>query len=194
MTPNVVDVQSPLAPANEGQISRDRRSALVTFDIRGDADLAEERVGPVLDVGRRSSTARHPGLRIEEFGDASAAKALIKAFEDDFRKAELLSLPITLLILVVAFGALVAAGIPLLLGLSSVIITLGLLAPISQLWPVDQSISSVILLVGLAVGVDYSMFYLRRERDERALGRGPDAALDVAAATSGGPCSSPAAP
>ncbi len=184
VTPNVVDVQSPLAPANEGQISRDRRSALVTFDLRGDADLAEKRVGPVLDVVAALDRA-HPGLRIEEFGDASAAKALNKAFEDDFRKAELLSLPITLLILVVAFGALVAAGIPLLLGLSSVIITLGLLAPISQLWPVDQSISSVILLVGLAVGVDYSMFYLRRERDERALGRGPDDALDVAAATSG---------
>src|SRR4051812_6437637 len=184
VTPNVVDVQSPLAPTNEGQISRDRRSALVTFDLRGDADLAEKRVGPVLDVVAGLDRA-HPGLRIEEFGDASASKALSKAFEDDFRKAELLSLPITLLILVVAFGALVAAGIPLLLGLSSVIITLGLLAPISQLWPVDQSISSVILLVGLAVGVDYSMFYLRRERDERALGRGPDDALDVAAATSG---------
>jgi anti-anti-sigma factor len=184
VTPNVVDVQSPLAPANEGQISRDRRSALVTFDLRGDADLAEQRVGPVLGVVAGLDRA-HPGLRIEEFGDASASKALSKAFEDDFRKAELLSLPITLLILVVAFGALVAAGIPLLLGLSSVIITLGLLAPISQLWPVDQSISSVILLVGLAVGVDYSMFYLRRERDERALGRGPDDALDVAAATSG---------
>ena len=109
MTPNVVDVQSPLAPANEGQISRDRRSALVTFDLRGDADLAEKRVGPVLDVVAGLDRA-HPGLRIEEFGDASAAKALDEAFEDDFRKAELLSLPITLLILVVAFGALVAAG------------------------------------------------------------------------------------
>jgi anti-anti-sigma factor len=183
-TPNALDVQSPRAPANSGQISADRRSALVTFDIRGDSDQSENRVGPILDEVARLDRA-HPGVRIEEFGDASAAKALSKAFEDDFRKAELLSLPITLIILVLAFGALVAAGIPLLLGLSAVAITLGILAPISQLWPVDQAISSVILLVGLAVGVDYSMFYLRRERDERVLGRSPEQALDVAAATSG---------
>jgi RND superfamily putative drug exporter len=180
----VVDVQSPLRPQNFGQISADRRSALVTFDLLGDSTQSEKRVGPILDQVAALDRA-HPGMRIEEFGDASAAKGLNKAFEDDFRKAELLSLPITLLILVVAFGSIVAAGIPLLLGLSAVAITLGVLAPLSQLWPVDQSISSVILLIGLAVGVDYSMFYLRRSRDERALGRTTEEALDVAAATSG---------
>ncbi|MCW3007223.1 MAG: anti-sigma-factor antagonist, partial [Solirubrobacterales bacterium] len=180
----ISDLKSPLDPRNAGQISRDRRSALVVFDILGDSDTAEKRVGPILDAVAQLQRA-HPQLRIEEFGAASADKALTKAFNDDFRKAELLSLPITLLILVVAFGALMAAGIPLLLGLSSVFITLGLLAPISQLWPVDEAISSVILLIGLAVGVDYSLFYLRRERDERAAGRGKEAALDLAAATSG---------
>ncbi|HSD76825.1 MAG TPA: MMPL family transporter [Solirubrobacteraceae bacterium] len=182
--PVVADVQSPLVPANFGQVSADRRSVLVTFDVKGDSEQAKERVGPVLDAVAALDRA-HPALRIEQFGDASANKALSKAFEDDFRKAEFLSLPITLLILVLAFGALVAAGLPLLLGLSSVAITLGLLAPISQLSAVDESISSVILLIGLAVGVDYSMFYLRRERDERAAGRSNEAALDMAAATSG---------
>jgi anti-anti-sigma factor len=182
--PTITDVRSPLAPENRGQISRDQRSALVQFDIRGDADLAEKRVDPILDAVAQLDRA-HPQLRIEQFGDASADKALSKAFEDDFRKAEFLSLPITLVILVLAFGALVAAGIPLLLGLSAVAITLGLLAPISQVAPFDEAISSVVLLVGLAVGVDYSMFYVRRERDERAAGRGKEAALDLAAATSG---------
>ncbi|HMI68474.1 MAG TPA: anti-sigma factor antagonist [Solirubrobacteraceae bacterium] len=182
--PTITDVRSPLAPENRGQISRDQRSALVQFDIRGDADLAEKRVDPILDAVAQLDRA-HPQLRIEQFGDASADKALSKAFEDDFRKAEFLSLPITLVILVLAFGALVAAGIPLLLGLSAVAITLGLLAPISQIAPFDEAISSVVLLVGLAVGVDYSMFYVRRERDERAAGRGKEAALDLAAATSG---------
>jgi anti-anti-sigma factor len=182
--PTITDVQSPLAPENRGQISRDQRSALVQFDIRGDADLAKKRVDPILDAVAQLDRA-HPRLRIEEFGVASADKALSKAFEDDFRRAETLALPITLVILVLAFGALVAAGIPLLLGLSAVAITLGLLAPLSQLAPFDEAISSVILLVGLAVGVDYSMFYIRRERDERAAGRGKEAALDLAAATSG---------
>ncbi|MCW3000911.1 MAG: anti-sigma-factor antagonist [Conexibacter sp.] len=182
--PTVTDIRSPLTPGSEGQISPDRRSALVQFDIRGDSEQAKDRVGPILDAVAQVDR-RHPQLRIEEFGDASADKALSKAFQDDFRKAETLSLPITLVILVVAFGALVAAMLPLLLGVSAVVITLGLLAPLSQLFPVDEAISSVILLVGLAVGVDYSMFYIRRERDERAAGRGKEAALDIAAATSG---------
>jgi anti-anti-sigma factor len=182
--PTITDVKSPLAPENRGQISRDQRSALVQFDILGDEETAKDRVDPILDAVAQLDRA-HPRLRIEQFGDASADKALSKAFEDDFRKAETLSLPITLVILVLAFGALVAAGIPLLLGLSAVAITLGLLAPISQVAPFDEAISSVVLLVGLAVGVDYSMFYVRRERDERAAGRGKEAALDLAAATSG---------
>jgi uncharacterized membrane protein YdfJ with MMPL/SSD domain len=182
--PTATNVMSPLAPQDPGQVSPDRRSALVQFDIRGDSDATKARVGPILAAVAQLDRA-HPGLRIEEFGDASAEKALSRAFHDDFRKAEFLSLPITLVILVLAFGTLVAAALPLLLGLSAVAITLGVLAPVSRLFPVDEAISSVILLVGLAVGVDYAMFYIRRERDERAAGRGREAALDLAAATSG---------
>ena len=85
----------------------------------------------------------------------------------------------------VAFGALIAAGVPLLLGLTAVMGTLGLLAPISQIVPMADAASSVVLLVGLAVGVDYSMFYLRRKMEERDAGRSNEAALEFAAATSG---------
>ena len=96
------------------------------------------------------------------------------------------------MILVVAFGALVAAGIPLLLALSAVMAAMGLLAIPSQVWPMDQNISAIVLLIGLAVGVDYSMFYLKREREERAAGKSESAALEAAAATSGRSSSSPA--
>src|SRR5204863_4407908 len=157
---------------------------LVNFKLRGDATAAEESVTAVLAAVERVK-AQHKSVFVGEFGGASANKALSKAFEDDFKKAETLSLPITLLILVIAFGALVAAGLPLLLGLSAVAITLGILAPLSQISAVDEAVQSVVLLIGLAVGVDYSLFYIRRERDERRAGREPDAALDVAAATSG---------
>src|SRR3954449_11479764 len=181
---HVIKVKSPLAAGNHGQISADGRSALVTFEIPGDSDTAKDRVDASLDATAAAQKA-HPGLRIEQFGDASADKALSKAFSDDFQKAETLSLPITLLILVVAFGALVAAGVPLLLGLTAVLATLGVIAPISQLFPMDESINSVVLLIGLAVGVDYSMFYLRRKMEERDAGRSSEAALEFAAATSG---------
>ena len=96
-----------------------------------------------------------------------------------------LSLPITLVILVIAFGALVAAGIPLLLALTAVFATFGLIALPSHLLPIATEAPAMVLLIGLAVGVDYSMFYLKRERQERAAGRSEQAALEAAAATSG---------
>ncbi len=183
-TPHVKDVESPYAVGRTGQISPDGRSALVNYDIPGDSEETEKRVdGPLAAIA--AAQRAHGDLRVEGFGDASADKAIGKSFEDDFKKAEFTSLPLTLVILVIAFGTLVAAGVPLLLAISGVIATIGLVGPISQIAPVDESISSVILLIGLAVGVDYSLFYLRREREERAAGRDEEAALQAAAATSG---------
>jgi RND superfamily putative drug exporter len=183
-TAHVKDVESPFAKGNEGQISKDGRSALVNFKVPGDVDQSEKNVDSSLAAVAAVQHA-HPDLRVEQFGDASAAKALNASFEKDFQRAETLSLPITLLILVVAFGALVAAGVPLLLGLTAVMGTLGIVGVISQVVPMADAASSVILLIGLAVGVDYSMFYLRRMMEERDAGRSPEAALEFAAATSG---------
>ena len=107
------------------------------------------------------------------------------AYEEDLGKAGMLSLPITLIVLVLTFGSLVAAGIPLLLALTAVFATFGLVALSSVVLPVAMQAPAMVLLIGLAVGVDYSMFYLKRERQERAAGRSERAALEVAAATSG---------
>jgi uncharacterized membrane protein YdfJ with MMPL/SSD domain len=180
----VRDVRSPLETANAGQIAKNGRAALVEFEIRGDADKAADKIDPVVERIAEAQRA-HPRLFIGEFGDASSAKAVDTAFADDLKKAGLFTVPITLAILVVAFGALVAAGIPLHLALTAVFATLGLFALPSQLLPVAPDVSAIVLLVGLAVGVDYSMFYLKREREERAAGRSERAALEAAAATSG---------
>jgi RND superfamily putative drug exporter len=180
----VANVRSPLDPANAGQIAEDGRSALVEFDISGDADDAVDKIGPVLDRIDEVQKA-HPELYVGAFGDASSMDGINTAFAEDLSKAGLFSLPVTLIILVVAFGALVAAGIPLLLGLTAVLTTFGLLAVPSQFLPVAEESYAMVLLIGLAVGVDYSMFYLRREREERAAGRSERAAIEAAAATSG---------
>jgi RND superfamily putative drug exporter len=183
-TKAVTEVESPLDPEFAGNVSKDRSAVLVNFELPGEVEDAKEAVdaplAAVADLQRQ-----HPEVLLGEFGDASADKEISKAFEEDFQRAETLSLPITLVILLVAFGALVAAGLPLLLGATAVAGTIGLLGPISQLQALDESVASVVLLVGLAVGVDYSMFYLRREMEERDAGRTWDAALNAAAATSG---------
>ncbi|MGB2710415.1 MAG: MMPL family transporter, partial [Conexibacter sp.] len=181
--PEVVEVDDPFAPGNAGQLAPDGHAALVTLELRGDEDATGDTDRVLATTAALQRT--HPGLRVEQFGDASAEQAISKLFADDFKKAEVLSIPITLAILVLAFGAFVAAGIPLLLALSSVAATLGLVGLASHLLPVEESVSSVVLLIGLAVGVDYSLFYLRREREERAAGRSEAAALEAAAATSG---------
>jgi uncharacterized membrane protein YdfJ with MMPL/SSD domain len=183
-TNGVSEVESPLVPENRGNVSADGRSVLVNFKLPGDEDEAKDAVAAPLNTVA-AVQKQHPEVVMGEFGDASAEKEIGDAFSEDFQKAETLSLPITLAILLVAFGALVAAGLPLLLGATAVMGTIGLLGPISQLHALEESASSVVLLVGLAVGVDYSMFYLRREMEERDAGRTWDAALNAAAATSG---------
>jgi len=180
----VQNVRSPLDPANAGQIAKGGRAALVEFEIRGEKKTAADKLGPVLKSVADAQRA-HPGFFVGEFGGASAAKAVDTAFASDLKSAGVFSIPLTLIILLVAFGALVAAGIPLLLALTAVFATFGLVALPSHLLPLAPEAFAVVLLVGLAVGVDYSMFYLRREREERAAGRSERAALEAAAATSG---------
>ena len=184
VVPTVQNVRSPLSPGDRGAISRDGHSALVQFEITGNGDNADKRVGASLAATAAAQQA-HPQFQIAQAGDASSTKALNKSFNDDFAKARSLSLPITLIILILAFGALVAAGIPVLLAITGVGATLGLVAAVSHIAAVDPSVSEVVLLIGMAVGVDYSLFYMRREREERAAGRDEHAALQAAAATSG---------
>ena len=178
-------IRSPLAGANRPLRSADGRSALVTFNVAGDFTTAQTNVEAALAA--TAATARdHPAVRVEEFGAASANKALMQAFVTDAQTAEYTSLPVTAIILVLAFGALVAAGIPLLLGATAVIGAIGLMAPLSHLIAVNKGqIDAVMALIGLAVGVDYSMFYLRRKLEERRAGHDGAGALARAAATSG---------
>jgi RND superfamily putative drug exporter len=179
----VAKVKSPYAPGNGGFVSADKHSALVRIEIRGPSEDAVDKIDPIVTRVAEVQKA-NPELYVGSLGE-STGKALTASFGDDLKRAGLFSVPLTLIILLIAFGALVAAGIPLLLGLTSVLATLGLVAVISKVLPMSGDISAIILLIGLAVGVDYTMFYLKREREERAAGRSKEAALEAAAATSG---------
>jgi uncharacterized membrane protein YdfJ with MMPL/SSD domain len=180
----VEHVHSPYARGNDGQIAESRRAALVPFELDGQTNEPYDGVKRALAAVAQVQHI-HPDFRIEETGGPSIEQALDDTVEKDFRRAEFLSVPLTLGILLVAVGALLAAFLPVLLALTAIAGATGALAFASQLLPVDDAAGSVMLLIGLAVGVDYSLFYLKREREERALGKGPEAALEAAAATSG---------
>ncbi|MEU4238752.1 MMPL family transporter [Actinoplanes sp. NPDC026619] len=176
-TSNVTGVQ----PAIE---SPDKKSSLITFSIAGDPDTAKDRVGPALDTVAKVQAA-HPDLYIAEGGDASGDKLIGDDLDEGLSRLGMLSLPVTLGILLIAFGAVVAALLPVALAITAVVAAIGLLAVASRFAPTVDTTMHVMLLVGLAVGVDYCLFYIRRERDERRNGADPHRALVIAAQTSG---------
>jgi RND superfamily putative drug exporter len=182
--PQTKNFKSPLDPAHPDQVSKDRRTVMVTWEMKGSLDHAKTKIDPIEKSVDRVA-ARHPSFFVGEAGAVSSGKALDKMFTDQLKLAGERSIPITIVVLLLVFGALVAVGVPLLLALTGVFATVGLVALPSQLVPMDQNVDAVILLIGLAVGVDYSLFYVKREREERAAGKGSRAAIEAAAATSG---------
>jgi uncharacterized membrane protein YdfJ with MMPL/SSD domain len=173
----VTDVERPLA-------SKDGRSVLVNFKIPGTDEQVEKLVEqPVAAVA--AAQAAHPGVRVEQFGEASATKAIAAQDAKDGKRAHLLSYAVLLIILLAAFGAVVAAGLPLVLGATAVAGTVGLLGPVSQLYALPADVAELVAIIGLAVGVDYAMFYSRRVMEERDRGHSVEAAVERAAATSG---------
>jgi putative drug exporter of the RND superfamily len=178
------DVTSPLSPGARGLISANGRSALVTFRVAGPHASADTTVGRDM-AAVAAVQARFPRLIVAEAGGASADAASNALLNADFRKAEVTSVPITLVLLLVVFGALIAAGIPVALAGAAVMATISLLAIPSRWLPIGSGTSEVVLILGMAVGIDYSLFYLRREREERAAGRSFAEALRIAGGTSG---------
>ncbi len=179
--PTISNLESPY---DKGTISKDGHAVLVKFDVPGDIAQAADRFDQIYAV-TTGARAAHPAFSFYEAGDVSYGKAYNDSQGKDFAQAEKLSLPITLVILIVTFGGLLIAGIPLVLAMSAVMGAFGLTALASQLMPVPDVTQSVILLIGLAVGVDYSIFYLSRQRQERAAGHTKLDSIDIAAATSG---------
>ena len=182
-----------VASVGEPQPGADGRSVVLPLTLDAEEDPAEgssaqtpdEAVGPSLEA-TEAFAAAHPDLTVGQIGDGSVTKELNATLGEDFKKAELISIPLTLLILLVAFGAVVAAGVPLVLGLGSVGVALGLTAAASQgIVSVDPNAQSLILLIGLAVGVDYALFVIRRAREERAAGADVGDSIALAGATAG---------
>jgi len=177
---SATDIASPLTIP--GLVSG--RSALVTFNVAGNPNNDDQTVVPAANAVA-AVAARHPGLTIEEAGGATLDRATGSLTSQDFRKAEITSIPVSLVLLLIVFGGLIAAGIPLLLAGTAVISAISLLAIPSRWLPIGGTTSSIVLLVGMAVGIDYSLFYLRRTREERAAGHDTAEALRIAARTSG---------
>lgn len=175
---SVSDPTGPELAANGGQ------ARLLQVKLRGDPDHAASKAEALGREIKRVAAA-NPDAKFEQAGEASIYNAMDEVVADDLGRVEMFSLPLILVILTIAFGALAAASVPLILGVTAVAGALGAAGLVSQIAPDSGSTASLIVLIGLAVGVDYSLFYIRREREERRRGSGPVEALDASAATVG---------
>ncbi|MFF4771570.1 MMPL family transporter [Microtetraspora fusca] len=178
--PEVTHVDPPVRSA-DGSVLR------VDVTMKGEELDARKHVDALLDQTSQVQK-EHPNLVVEETGGPSISKGVEKQRGDDLALSETLTLPITLVTLLLVFGSVVMAGVPLLLALSSIAAAMGLGMMVSHIVPDAGVGNNVILLIGMAVGVDYTLFYLKREREERARAGGrlsPEAVVEIAAATSG---------
>lgn len=156
--------------------------AIVT--LNGDLDEAEDRSEEVTDAVN-AAEAESPGFLIASGGDASIFKQSEDLINEDFAFALQLNIPVTLVILILAFGALLAAAVPLGLAFAAIIVATGILSLISQLTPLSQVYTEIVLLMGLATGIDYALFVISRYRTERSAGSEAHQALLTAMSTSG---------
>jgi putative drug exporter of the RND superfamily len=178
------DIRAPFQPGVRGMVAADGTAALVTFNVAGPHADADTTVLKDLAVVRKIQTA-HPDLLVKEAGDASTDRVASAVLGQDFRQSEWTSIPLTLILLLAVFGALIAAGIPVVLAGTAVVTAVSLLGILGRWLPVGSGTSELVLVIGMAVGVDYSLFYLRREREERMNGHSEQAVVGIAAATSG---------
>jgi putative drug exporter of the RND superfamily len=178
------DVRAPSGPDGRGLVARGGTAALVTFNVAGPNAAAQSTVVTDIDAVQKVQ-AEHPGMLVSEAGQASTDRVANALLGHDFRQSEWTSVPLTLVLLVAVFGALIAAGIPVLLAGTAVVMSVSLLGVAGQWFPVGSGTSELVLVIGMAVGIDYSLFYLRREREERMNGLGNEAVVEAAAATSG---------
>ena len=179
------DIHAPFQPGSGHQlVSANGTAALVTFDVAGPHANADNTVLTDEAVVQRIQ-ARHPDLLVQEAGQASTDRVANAMLGKDFHQSEWTSIPLTLILLLAVFGALIAAGIPVLLAATAVVAAVSLLGIAGHWLPVGSGTSELVLVIGMAVGVDYSLFYLRREREERMNGHDDQSVVGIAAATSG---------
>src|SRR5215469_13454489 len=178
------DIRTPYQPGVRGMLANNGTVALVTFTVAGPSSSAQATV--VSDLAAVHTVQAHnPQLLVREAGEASTDRVANALLGNDFRKSEWTSIPLTLILLLAVFGALIAAGIPVLLAGTAVVTAVSLLSVAGRWFPIGSGTSELILVIGMAVGVDYSLFYLRREREERMNGHDDKVVVGIAAATSG---------
>jgi RND superfamily putative drug exporter len=153
---------------NEFLVSEDRRTTVIPFTMAGDFDQASdniEKVATVVDEGKGQAD-----FMVLMTGQATVGLDFKEVSEKDLQKGEAFGVPIAIIILILVFGAVVAAVVPLALAIGSILVALGAAALVGQVYELSFFVTNFIFMIGLAVGIDYCLFIIARYREERAKG------------------------
>jgi putative drug exporter of the RND superfamily len=176
----VVSAMSYYDIQDDSLVSADRRTTLIPVMLAGEFAEASKNAKPYMKV---FDAPVAEGFQVLTVGAVSSNEEFSHVAEKDLQKAEGFGLPIALLILVVVFGALVAAGVPIILALISIFVALGLTALVGRAFELSFFVTNMITMIGLAVGIDYSLFIVERYREERRRGLDKIAAIELAGGT-----------
>ncbi len=178
--PTYYQLESAGSPSAAQLVSADRKTALIPVTFNGTFDEVNKHTDEYLNA---VSSASQSTVRALTVGTLSANKAANNVASSDLSKAERIALPATLLILIVVFGALVAAGVPLVLAVVSILVALGLTALVGRTMDLSYYVVNMVTMIGLAVGIDYALFIITRYREERGRGLTKQQAIERAGAT-----------
>lgn len=158
---------SYLQAPEAGLVSEDRTKTIIPVTLTGDVKEARTTVEPMLES---LEVLDGDGFTIRAAGVGSTNHDIVDQFEKDLSQGEMIGIPAAIVVLVIVFGAAVAAGVPVILGFVGIIIAVGLTGFLSKVLGIESVVINMISMIGLAVGIDYSLFIMERMRDERAAG------------------------
>lgn len=182
----VAEAVDPYAAVASGAIpdravfSEDRRTVIVPVTLVGEMDEAEENTDAYLELIESQGSAE---VEVLSVGDLSGNDEFSRIAEEDLVKGEMIGLLAALIVLVIVFGALAAAILPLLLAIVSIFVAVGLTAIVGRFMDLSFFILNMITMIGLAVGIDYSLFVVERYREERRHGRERIDAISISGGT-----------
>ena len=182
--PEVESVVSYYDTGDQGMVSEDGHVVLAQVVVTGDSEDAEDKIEAILDTVY-AANAEDSGFEISMVGPSSLVHELLKIDEEDFASMILITMVLALSLMLIAFRGVVAAFIPLVLAIGSIFTALGIAALLSQVFPMIEFLAQIVLMIGMAVGVDYSLFIVSRYRTERKAGRSKLEAVAYASNTTG---------
>jgi len=163
-------------------VSQDRRTVIIPFTMAGEFTDATDNISKVIAV---ADEAKGRGFKVLMTGQATVGNDFEEVVQDGLLKGEAIGVPVALIILILVFGAVVAALLPVTLAIFSIFVAVGAATLFGLVFSLSFFVESMINMIGLAVGIDYSLFIVHRYREERARGLQNEDAIARTAATAG---------